>query len=69
MGGRHPAAVAGAPPWAVFAVFCCLGAGNCGYQMSQQTMVPDFGERADIAMRLALSTTIAIQLNAGCNGA
>jgi MFS family permease len=45
-------------PWAVFASFCCLGAGNCGYQMSQQTMVLEFGERADIAMRLALSTTI-----------
>jgi MFS family permease len=45
-------------PWAVFASFCCLGAGNCGYQMSQQTMVLEFGERADVAMRLALSTTI-----------
>lgn len=45
-------------PWAVFAAFCCLGAGNCGYQMSQQTMVLEFGERADVAMRLALSTTI-----------
>ena len=45
-------------PWAIFAAFCCLGAGNCGYQMSQQTMVLEFGERADVAMRLALSTTI-----------
>ena len=26
--------------------------------MSQQTMVLEFGERADVAMRLALSTTI-----------
>jgi len=45
-------------PWAVFLAFCGLGAGNCGYQMSQQTMVLEFGERADVAMRLALSTTI-----------
>jgi MFS family permease len=45
-------------PWAVFVAFCGLGAGASGYQMSQQTMVLEFGERADIAMRLALSTTI-----------
>ena len=45
-------------PWAVFAAFCALGAGASGYQMSQQTMVLEFGERADVAMRLALSTTI-----------
>jgi MFS family permease len=45
-------------PWAVFVAFCGLGAGASGYQMSQQTMVLEFGERADVAMRLALSTTI-----------
>ena len=45
-------------PWAVMVAFGGLGAGNCGYQMSQQTMVLEFGERADVAMRLALSTTI-----------
>jgi len=45
-------------PWAIFAAFCGLGVGMSGYQMSQQTMVLEFGERADVAMRLALSTTI-----------
>ena len=45
-------------PWAIFLSFCALGAGNSGYMMSQQTMVLEFGERADVAMRLALSTTI-----------
>ncbi|TPG05853.1 MFS transporter [Sphingomonas oligophenolica] len=45
-------------PWAIFVAFCGLGAGASGYQMSQQTMVLEFGERADVAMRLALSTTI-----------
>ncbi|WP_425228811.1 MFS transporter [Sphingomonas sp.] len=45
-------------PWAVFVAFCGLGAGALGYQMSQQTMVLEFGERTDVAMRLALSTTI-----------
>ena len=45
-------------PWAVLLAFAMLGAGNSGYQMSQQTMVLEFGERADVAMRLALSTTI-----------
>lgn len=45
-------------PAAVFAAFAGLGAGASGYQMSQQTMVLEFGDRADVAMRLALSTTI-----------
>ncbi|MGC1301298.1 MAG: MFS transporter [Caulobacteraceae bacterium] len=45
-------------PWAVFVAFCGLGAGNSGYLMSQQTMVLEFGQRNDVAMRLALSTTI-----------
>ena len=44
--------------WAVVMAFCGLGAGNAGYMMSQQTMVLEFGERTDVAMRLALSTTI-----------
>ena len=46
-------------PAAVFGAFCLLGAGASGYQMSQQTMVLEFGARTDVAMRLALSTTIA----------
>lgn len=52
-------------PWAVFVAFCGLGAGASGYQMSQQTMVLEFGERADVAMRLALSTTIEGAISAG----
>ena len=52
-------------PWAVFLAFCGLGAGASGYQMSQQTMVLEFGERADVAMRLALSTTIEGAISAG----
>ena len=45
-------------PWAVFVAFAGLGAGASGYQMSQQTMVLEFGQPTDVAMRLALSTTI-----------
>ena len=52
-------------PWAVFVAFCGLGAGASGYQMSQQTMVLEFGARADVAMRLALSTTIEGVISAG----
>ena len=45
-------------PWALLAAFAGLGAGSAGYQMSQQSLVLEFGERTDVAMRLALSTTV-----------
>lgn len=38
--------------------FFGLGAAQSGYQMSSQTMVLEFGERKDIAMRLAISSTV-----------
>lgn len=41
----------------IFAAFFGLGASVSGYLMSVQTMVLEFGQRDDIAMRLALSTT------------
>lgn len=44
--------------WALLAAFAGLGAGSAGYQMSQQSLVLEFGERTDVAMRLALSTTV-----------
>ncbi len=37
--------------------FIALGAALCGYSMSQQTLVLEFGSREDTPMRLALSTT------------
>ena len=37
--------------------FIALGAAGCGYSMSQQTLVLEFGSREDTPMRLALSTT------------
>jgi MFS family permease len=37
--------------------FVALGAALCGYSMSQQTLVLEFGSREDTPMRLALSTT------------
>ena len=45
-------------PWALLVAFAGLGAGSAGYQMSQQSLVLEFGERTDVAMRLALSTTV-----------
>jgi MFS family permease len=41
----------------IFIAFCCLGAANSGYQMSSQTMVLEFGQQEDMAMRLAFSST------------
>lgn len=37
--------------------FAALGAASSGYMMSAQTLVLEFGDRLDIAMRLAISTT------------
>jgi MFS family permease len=42
----------------IFLSFCGLGAAFSGYLMSVTTMVLEFGERKDMAMRLALSTTV-----------
>ena len=44
--------------WAAYLCFCGLGAASAGYLMSQQTMVLEFGERRQAAMRLGLSTTL-----------
>lgn len=41
----------------LFLAFCGLGAAQSGYLMSVTTMVLEFGNRDDMAMRLALSTT------------
>ena len=38
--------------------FFGLGAANSGYQMSSTTMVLEFGERTEMAMRLAVSATV-----------
>lgn len=37
--------------------FIAMGAGVCGYMLSAQTLVLEFGNREDIPMRLAISTT------------
>lgn len=37
--------------------FIALGAALCGYSLSQQTLVLEFGAREDTPMRLAISTT------------
>jgi MFS family permease len=41
----------------IFLAFFGLGAAQSGFMMSSQTMVLEFGERDDMAMRLALTTT------------
>lgn len=41
-----------------FIAFVCLGAASSGYMMSAMTMVLEFGDREDVPMRLALSTTV-----------
>ncbi|MEO8926124.1 MAG: MFS transporter [Caulobacteraceae bacterium] len=41
----------------IFMAFFGLGAAQSGFLMSSQTMVLEFGERDDMAMRLALTTT------------
>jgi MFS family permease len=43
--------------WAIFAAFFGLGAAQSGYMMSAQTMVLEFGERDDLPMRVAFSST------------
>lgn len=37
--------------------FAVMGAAICGYMMSAQTMILEFGSRDDVPMRLAISTT------------
>ncbi|MDQ2859985.1 MAG: MFS transporter [Pseudomonadota bacterium] len=44
-------------PGLIFIAFFGLGAAQSGFLMSSQTMVLEFGERDDMAMRLALTTT------------
>ncbi len=44
--------------WHFLLAFFALGASMSGYMMSVTTLVLEFGERADIPMRLALSTTV-----------
>ena len=41
----------------IFLAFFGLGAAQSGYMMSSQTMVLEFGDRDDMAMRLALTAT------------
>lgn len=43
--------------WHFLLVYLCLGAALSGYLMSSSTMVLEFGDTADVPMRLALSTT------------
>ena len=45
-------------PWHFLVAFFGLGAAASGYMMSSTTLVLEFGERDDIPMRLALSTTV-----------
>jgi MFS family permease len=51
-------------PALLFTAFFALGAAQCGYQMASQTMVLEFGDRQDIAMRLALTGTVEGALSA-----
>lgn len=44
-------------PWAIFLAFFGLGAGQSGYNMAAQTMILEFGNRDDLPMRIAVSTT------------
>ncbi|WP_202900485.1 MFS transporter [Parvularcula oceani] len=44
-------------PWQFFLAFFGLGAAMSGYLLSAPTLVLEFGDRADVPMRLALSTT------------
>ena len=43
---------------ALLVAFCGLGAASSGYMLSSQTMVLEFGLRDEIAMRLAISSTV-----------
>ncbi len=44
-------------PWAVFLSFFGLGAAQSGYMMAAQTMILEFGTRAEMPMRIAISST------------
>lgn len=44
-------------PWAVFLAFFGLGAAQSGYMMAAQTMILEFGSRAEMPMRIAISST------------
>ncbi len=44
--------------------FAALGTASAGYMMSAQTLVLEFGAREDIAMRLAISTTVETSIAA-----
>ncbi len=50
--------LAAASPAVVIACFCGFGLASSGYMMSVSTMVLEFGQREDIPMRIAFSTTI-----------
>jgi MFS family permease len=43
--------------WAVFVAFFGLGAAQAGYMMAAQTMILEFGSRAEMPMRIAISST------------
>ena len=45
-----------APP--IYAAFMLLGAGGAGWMLASTTMVLEFGETQDTAMRLAMATTV-----------
>ncbi|CAN7251949.1 MFS transporter [Phenylobacterium sp. LjRoot164] len=44
-------------PWAIFLAFFGLGAAQSGYMMAAQTMILEFGSRAEMPMRIAISST------------
>lgn len=44
-------------PWAIFLSFFGLGAAQSGYMMAAQTMILEFGSRAEMPMRIAISST------------
>src|SRR5690606_20640255 len=43
--------------WPIFIAFFGLGAAQSGYMMSAQTMVLEFGDRDELPMRVAFSST------------
>ncbi|MET0181845.1 MAG: MFS transporter, partial [Caulobacterales bacterium] len=50
----------------IFIAFMGLGAGQAGYMMASQTMALEFGQRDDVAMRLALTGTAeGVMMTAG----
>lgn len=44
-------------PWGIFLAFFGLGAAQSGYMMAAQTMILEFGSRAEMPMRIAISST------------